>query len=106
MHNEGEIDPIRDIEIINGELRAKDLQLVDKTVEEINTALKRAKEKRKLEEELAVIMTVKEMLEAGKHVKDGAWDGKQIEVLNNHLFLTSKPVIYLANIGKEQYVKK
>ena len=26
MHNEGEIDPIRDIEIINGELRAKDLQ--------------------------------------------------------------------------------
>jgi obg-like ATPase 1 len=26
MHNEGEIDPIRDIEIINGELRSKDLQ--------------------------------------------------------------------------------
>tara|TARA_B110001450_G_scaffold229815_1_gene230666 strand:- start:823 stop:1296 length:474 start_codon:yes stop_codon:yes gene_type:complete len=26
MHNEGDIDPIRDIEIINGELRAKDLQ--------------------------------------------------------------------------------
>jgi len=25
MHNEGDIDPIRDIEIINGELRAKDL---------------------------------------------------------------------------------
>jgi len=46
------------------------------------------------------------MLEAGKHVKDGTWDGKQIEVLNNHLFLTSKPVIYLANIGKEQYIKK
>ena len=26
MHNEGDIDPIRDIEIINGELRSKDLQ--------------------------------------------------------------------------------
>lgn len=51
-------------------------------------------------------MIVKEMLEGGKHVKDGTWDGKQIEVLNNHLFLTSKPVIYLANIGRDQYIKK
>jgi obg-like ATPase 1 len=46
------------------------------------------------------------MLEAGKHVKDGTWDPKQIEVLNNQSFLTAKPVIYLANIGKDQYIKK
>lgn len=46
-------------------------------------------------------MLVKEMLEGGKHVKDGTWDPKQIEVLNNYMFLTAKPVIYLANIGKE-----
>jgi ribosome-binding ATPase YchF (GTP1/OBG family) len=26
--------------------------------------------------------------------------------LNKHLFLTSKPVIYLVNIGKNQYIKK
>jgi len=74
----------------------------------METALKRAKDvqKRKLEEELATIHLVKGMLEEGKHVKDATWDGKQIEVLNKHLFLTSKPVIYLANIGKEQYIKK
>jgi len=48
-----------------------------------------------------VIVLVKEMLEAGKHVKDGTWDPKQIEVLNSQSFLTAKPVIYLANIGKD-----
>ena len=34
------------------------------------------------------------------------WTPKEIDFLNKHLFLTSKPVIYLVNIGKEQYIKK
>jgi len=87
-------------------LRAKDLQFVQKAIEELEAALKRAKEKKKLEEEMATMMKVKEMLNDGKHVKDGDWNAKEIEHLNNHLFLTSKPVIYLVNIGCEQYIKK
>jgi len=61
MHNEGDIDPIRDIEIINFELRAKDLQQVDKELENLETALKRSKEmeKKKIEAEKATLTTVK-----------------------------------------------
>ena len=55
---------------------------------------------------MEVIEKVKTMLEAGSSVKDGDWEPKAVEVLNKYLFLTAKPVIYLANIGKEQYVKK
>lgn len=108
MHNEGDIDPIRDIEIINGELRAKDLQQIDQICERLENDLKRAKDvtKRKLEEESATIMKVRSFIEEGNMVKDGTWDGKEIEILNKYLFLTSKPVIYLVNIGKEQYIKK
>ena len=51
-------------------------------------------------------MKVKSFIEEGNMVKDGTWDGKEIEILNKYLFLTSKPVIYLVNIGKEQYIKK
>jgi obg-like ATPase 1 len=61
--------------------------------------LKKAKEKRKVEEEMATIVKVKEMLTAGQHVKDGTWTPHEIEHLNKQLFLTSKPVIYLVNIG-------
>ena len=46
------------------------------------------------------------MLNDGKFVKDGVWSAKEVEMLNNHLFLTSKPIIYLVNIGDSQYVKK
>lgn len=46
------------------------------------------------------------MMNAGKFVKDGDWSPKEVDFLNNHLFLTSKPVVYLVNIGDVQYVKK
>ena len=39
-------------------------------------------------------------------VRDGTWNGKEIETLNNHLFLSAKPVIYLVNIGRDEYIKK
>ena len=103
MHNEGDLDPLRDIEIINFELRAKDLQQVNKEMENLETGLKRAKEmeKKKIEAEMVTLNTVKTMLTEGRHVKDGDWKAAEIDVLNKHLFLTSKPVIYLVNIGCE-----
>lgn len=105
MHEEGEVDPCRDMEIINGELIAKDLQHVERVISEIETRIKRKKEK-KDEEELVIIQKVDAMLKEGKFVKDGAWTHREVDILNNHLFLTSKPVIYLVNIGDVQYIKK
>ena len=34
-HVEGEVDPVRDIQIINDELRLKDLQAIDKPMKEM-----------------------------------------------------------------------
>ena len=41
IHEEGDVDPLRDIEIINGELIAKDLQHVERVIEELIAKLKR-----------------------------------------------------------------
>jgi obg-like ATPase 1 len=62
LHNDGEVDPIRDIETINFELRAKDLQALDNIYADINTRMKRSKEKKKEEEEIACIDKVKAIL--------------------------------------------
>uniref|UniRef100_A0A6B2FY34 Obg-like ATPase 1 (Trinotate prediction) n=1 Tax=Myxobolus squamalis TaxID=59785 RepID=A0A6B2FY34_MYXSQ len=34
------------------------------------------------------------------------WDVKEIELLNEHLLITAKPVIYLVNVGARDYIKK
>jgi obg-like ATPase 1 len=39
-------------------------------------------------------------------VKDGEWTARDIEILNRHLFITAKPVIYLANLSAEDYKSK
>ena len=46
------------------------------------------------------------MLEKKTPVRDGTWNGKEIELLNKHLFMSSKPVVYLVNIGRDEYIKK
>lgn len=107
VHEEGDVDPIRDIQIINGELIAKDIQFVERMLDDLNTRLKRKKEK-KDEEELEVIQKVAEGLKNGIFVRDHDWSAKEIEILNNQdtRFVTSKPIVYLVNIGDVQYVKK
>ena len=52
-------------------------------------------------EEGQFIERVREMLKEGKPVRDGEWNGKEIEILNQHLFMTAKPVVYLVNIGRD-----
>jgi len=37
-------------------------------------------------------------------IRNGTWTGKEIEVLNKHLFMSSKPIVYLVNIGRDEYI--
>lgn len=46
------------------------------------------------------------MTDAGIPIREGTWNGKEIEVLNKHLFMSAKPVVYLVNISKADYISK
>ena len=41
-----------------------------------------------------------------KPIRDGEWNGKDIETLNKHLFMSAKPIVYLVNIGRDEYIAK
>ena len=55
-------------------------------------------------EELEVLLKCKELITAKTPIRNGIWTGKEIETLNKHLFMSSKPVVYLANIGRDEYI--
>lgn len=55
MHNEGEVDPVRDIEIINNELFAKDRAHITKVLEEVEKIIKRQSAKSHKEEREVLI---------------------------------------------------
>lgn len=52
-------------------------------------------------------MKVRELLDTqAKPIRFGKWDNKEIEILNEHLFITSKPIIYLINLSEKDYIRK
>ncbi len=55
---------------------------------------------------MEVLMKVEALFKEMKCVKDGEWSAKDIEFLNQHNFITAKPVVYIINISEEDYIKK
>mmetsp|Transcript_12460 Transcript_12460/g.13654 ORF Transcript_12460/g.13654 Transcript_12460/m.13654 type:complete len:394 (+) Transcript_12460:64-1245(+) len=105
IHNEGDVDPIRDLDIIHDELCIKDMQHCEKALPEIEKLIKRSNPKEVIEER-EVLLKVLELVKENKSVKDSDWTPREIDYLNQHYFLTAKPVIYLVNLPEKKYIAK
>lgn len=101
-HYEGDVDPIRDLEIISEELVMKDVQNLTNKLEDLEKVIKRSNDKL-AKEEAEVITKALEYLENKRWIKDGDWSSKEIFWLNKSHCMTAKPVIYLANISLKDY---
>jgi obg-like ATPase 1 len=103
-HVEGGVDPVRDLEIICDELRAKDLQALE-TALEANAKNMRSKQKG-AKEEGEMLEKFKLSLQEGKHIRYQEWNNKEIDFLNSLTLLTAKPVILLINMSEEDFIRK
>ena len=98
-HVEGSVDPIRDIEEINLELCMADLDTVENRIAKV---LRKAQTKEKgAVEENNALQKFKEALLAGTPVRLLDLSSAEKEYLKNYSLLTSKPVIYVANMSED-----
>ncbi|XP_054709941.1 obg-like ATPase 1 [Uloborus diversus] len=105
-HVEGDINPVRDIDIINEELRLKDEEYLVNIVDKLERTVIRGSDK-KSKPEYDILCKIKHLVvEEKKHIRFSDWNAAEVEVLNKHLFLTSKPMIYLINLSEKDYIKK
>merc|ERR1711997_1309521 len=104
-HVEGEVDPVRDLDIINEELRLKDEESFLKVFDDLEKKYTRGEKKLKVEYES--MCKIKEILvEEKRHIRFGDWNAHDVEQLNKHLFITSKPMIYLVNLSEKDFISK
>jgi GTP-binding protein YchF len=107
VHVAGAVDPRSDRDVVETELMLKDLDSVEKRRER---AMKGAKAPGKPGElakyELAVLDKVKAGLEAGKPVRGQALSDEEKAVMRDLFLLTSKPVLYIANVDESQLGKE
>jgi len=99
VHVDGNINPLRDIETINLELIFADIETIQKRKEK---TIKMLKADKKYQIELDALNKLLESLEQGKSARTVELVEEEKEVLKDLFLLTSKPIIYIANIQEEQ----
>ena len=98
LRDEGPINPVSDMEIIDTELQLKDLESVDKKLQRTEKMLRTADARLKAEYE--VLKLCKENLEKGKNIRALRLGKEQKAAIADLFLLTDKPVLYLANVDE------
>lgn len=99
-HVSGKVDPISDIETINLELILADLETVEKRIGRVG---KMAKQKDKEAVfEFEILTKLKEAFEQEKPARFVEFSEEQQKVLKQLHLLTTKPVLYVANVSEDE----
>lgn len=99
-HVEGELDPLRDIEIINTELCLADLDTVEKRAERAQK-LRKSGDK-KAQAELNVLERIREMLEQALPARRVEMTDDETALIRDLHLLTLKPLLFVANVGEDE----
>lgn len=99
VHVDGNVNPIRDIETINLELIFADIETVNKRLDK---AKKNLKADKKYQQEIDLLEKIKENLENGISARAIDFNEEEQEAVKEMFLLTTKPILYIANISEEQ----
>lgn len=102
IHVNGEVNPAKDIEIINLELIFADIETTEKRIQKTEKLIKADK---KYIEELEICKKVLSTLQEGKMAKSADYTDEEREYVNSLGLLTTKPVIYAANVSEDDFSK-
>ena len=100
IHVDGNIDPIRDIEIINVELIMSDLEIVENRLNRIGKKAEMTKDKKELLE-IGALRKIKEGLLQNIPVRKIDLEEEELESIKSYNLITLKPMIYVANVSEE-----
>ncbi len=103
IHVDGSVDPVRDIETINLELIFADMETVQKRKDKAEKSFRGGDKKAGAEAELADRLYAH--LESGKPARTLECTDDEKAILQSWFLLTTKPVIYAANISEDDIGK-
>lgn len=101
IHVEGSIDPARDIETINTELILSDIEVLSRRIDKTYKMIKADK---KYQDDYDFLVRVRDALDAGTCARAVECTPEEKEILDSVALLTSKPIIYAANMDEESFM--
>jgi GTP-binding protein YchF len=103
VHVAGTVDPKTDIEVIEAELMLADLESLEKRLFKNEKQAKTGD--KKAAEEVALIKRLQEKLGKGEPVRREAYSDDEAALLRTFNLLSSKPVLYVANVAEDMIDK-
>lgn len=104
VHVDGNVNPVRDKEIIDFELQLKDLDTVDRQLTKVQKQAQTGGDKQ-AKRLYDILLQYKTALEQGKSARTVKLDNKDDQKLAADLFLlTDKPVLYVCNVDENSAV--
>jgi GTP-binding protein YchF len=100
QHVMGEVDPVRDREVINIELGLADLASVEKRLDKTGRAAKSGDAQSKVE--LRLLQSVQVALAAGRPARSVVPTEEESTTYRSFNLLTAKPVLYAANVAEHE----
>ncbi|NGX42087.1 MAG: Ribosome-binding ATPase YchF [Chlamydiae bacterium] len=97
-HVTGKIEPVKDIEVVNLELVLADLQSVEKILAKVE---KQTKGNKEMTQVLECLKRVRDHLDKNKPLRTLDLSDNEKELLKPYPLLTSKKVLYAANVSEE-----
>eukprot|EP01104_Vermistella_antarctica_P010872 TRINITY_DN2946_c0_g1_i1.p1 TRINITY_DN2946_c0_g1~~TRINITY_DN2946_c0_g1_i1.p1 ORF type:complete len:414 (+),score=127.35 TRINITY_DN2946_c0_g1_i1:27-1244(+) len=108
VHVDSSVDPVRDLETIQHELCAKDLEYTKSQERLSKLDVKKTPNMKLPLKFFAVMEKVTALLEADKPVRDAEWNQVEVDTIREKLpnLITTKPIIYLLNMSKKDFARK
>jgi GTP-binding protein YchF len=102
LHPEGSINPQRDIQAMEDELKAVDFLTVEKRLERVIADNQKMKSK-ELKEELELLKKLKDFLEAGGPLREFPFNPHEELLVRGFKFLSQKPLLNIINADENSY---
>ncbi|NPV38007.1 GTP-binding and nucleic acid-binding protein YchF [Brevinematales bacterium NS] len=96
----GEVDPIRDLEIINMELIFKDLETIENILAK-RTKMAKAGNK-EAQQEVELLERIKSTIQEGELIKNIPLTAEEKKIVDAYQFLTAKPLLIVANVSEKE----
>ncbi|MCX7862701.1 MAG: redox-regulated ATPase YchF [Bacteroidales bacterium] len=101
-HPEGSIDPVRDVENIELELQARDIESIEKKIQRLEKIAKSGNKEAKLQ--IDKLLELKEKLENFESIRSIELHEMAKEAIQDLFLLTAKPVLYVANVDSNSVI--
>jgi ribosome-binding ATPase len=99
VHVEGDVDPIRDKEIVDMELLLKDMETMEKRIDKLRKQAKGGKKEE--QQKVDVALKVMKHLESEKPARSFPLETQEEEeLLADLMLLTGKPILYVCNVDE------